>query len=689
MDGDEFPLYDLPSILKDETSSGDPIGQKVIMVEAHEHPIALGVDRVERVVSVNSDRIHPLPLIFKGLPLSCFPQVLKHEDELILLFNPEEIENLEPEIPDTETYMPKLEAVKSSLEAKENPGPMAQTALDINEILQDSSQKSEVGNEEPASGITYSESTPSDEIKSKQLDLNDHPSETIGIDPDFGEGTTSRFVKEAMIALEELPKIEPFKLEESILSGEQEQFEPEPSAIDATLENMTPDTEDSDPHDTEEMTAVADVDQTAPEISKESFQPEESIISDQQEQAGSELLTMNASLEDMTPDTEHSDVHDTEEKTAVADVEETASEISLDKDEVETSVEGGHLEAAGLDHSNSANEDKDMPFLPVGDVPYLFAAVSTESEPISIKPAEIVSLRETEAALETPEPESTDPFRSAKEDKVMPLLPVREVPYPLSPVSTESEPISIGPDDFILSDSSDTIKSAYENQSEKVLTPPGLTRELEIDHGKRKASYRSPVAAGVLAMVALLLLSIWLWPKSTPKVQEVIRKPMPIYAVREVREKSEELLQAPQRFETEDQGFSQTPEPLNTGEKATVTVDTSLKADTEVFKIETNEFTLTVERPKATDKNGWLPASVGKTGENEHSHIVMKNDTLWEIAKRYLDDPFRYPELAERSRISNPDRIYPGDVVRIINKNKQRKGKERKSSQERSNDGNR
>jgi len=208
MDGDEFPLYDLPSILKDETSSGDPIGQKVIMVEAHEHPIALGVDRVERVVSVNSDRIHPLPLIFKGLPLSCFPQVLKHEDELILLFNPEEIENLEPEIPDTETYMPKLEAVKSSLEAKENPGPMAQTALDINEILQDSSQKSEVGNEEPASGITYSESTPSDEIKSKQLDLNDHPSETIGVDPDFEEGTTSRFVKEAMIALEELPKIE-------------------------------------------------------------------------------------------------------------------------------------------------------------------------------------------------------------------------------------------------------------------------------------------------------------------------------------------------------------------------------------------------------------------------------------------------------------------------------------------------
>jgi len=304
--------------------------------------------------------------------------------------------------------------------------------------------------------------------------------------------------------------------------------------------------------------------------------------------------------------------------------------------------------------------------------------VSTESEPISIKPAKIVSLRETEAALETPEPESTDPFRSAKEDKVMPLLPVREVPYPLSPVSTESEPISIGPDDFILSDSSDTLKSAYENQSEKSLTPPGLTRVLEINHGKRKASYRSPVAVGVLAMVALLLLSMWLWPKSTPKVPEAVRKPMPIYVVREVREKSEELLQAPQRFETENQGFSQTPQPLNTGEKVTGTVDTSLKTGKEIFKIETDDFTLTVERPTATEKNRRSPASTGMTGKNELSHIVVKDDTLWQIAERYLDDPFRYPELAERSRISNPDRIYPGDVVRIVKKNEQRKVKEGK-----------
>jgi nucleoid-associated protein YgaU/chemotaxis signal transduction protein len=46
-------------------------------------------------------------------------------------------------------------------------------------------------------------------------------------------------------------------------------------------------------------------------------------------------------------------------------------------------------------------------------------------------------------------------------------------------------------------------------------------------------------------------------------------------------------------------------------------------------------------------------------------HIVAKGDTLWDIAGRYIHDPFRYPELARLSKISNPDLIYPGDRVRI------------------------
>jgi len=469
-----------------------------------------------------------------------------------------------------------------------------------------------------------------------------------------------------------------------MLPDQQEQAGSELSTMDAGLEDMTPDTEDSDPHDTEKMTAVADVDQTAPEISKESLQPEESMLPDQQEQAGSELSTMDAGLEDMTPDTEDSDPHDTEEKATVADVDETTAETSLEEEKAEMGVEGGHFETVSLDPVTESYEEvsgetqyvegKDevdeesqlFPFTGInldskdesdlsfeGGKPVAGDALSQVAE---AQPEEIGSLKVARTEVEILEVESTDHIPSAEEDNAISLQPVREVPYLLAAVSTESEPISIGPDDFILSDSSDTIKSAYGNQSKRALTPSEIPQKFELDHGKRKSLRQGLVAVGMLALVALLSLSMWLWLMSTPSIPEVVIKPMPLfYKIREVREKPEEL--------------SQIPQPLNTGEKATGTAHKSLMAGTEVFKIETNDFTLTVERPKATEKNSWPPANVGMTGKNQHSHIVVKDDTLWEIAKRYLDDPFRYPELAEKSRISNPHRIYPGDVVRIINKN--------------------
>jgi nucleoid-associated protein YgaU len=48
------------------------------------------------------------------------------------------------------------------------------------------------------------------------------------------------------------------------------------------------------------------------------------------------------------------------------------------------------------------------------------------------------------------------------------------------------------------------------------------------------------------------------------------------------------------------------------------------------------------------------------------THIVVKGDTLWAIARHYTNSAFNYPELARQSGISNPHRIYPGNKVRII-----------------------
>jgi len=55
-----------------------------------------------------------------------------------------------------------------------------------------------------------------------------------------------------------------------------------------------------------------------------------------------------------------------------------------------------------------------------------------------------------------------------------------------------------------------------------------------------------------------------------------------------------------------------------------------------------------------------------KVLSKKYIHIVIKGDTLWHIAKKYVHNPWRYPELAKLSNIKNPDLIYPGDRVTII-----------------------
>jgi nucleoid-associated protein YgaU len=48
-------------------------------------------------------------------------------------------------------------------------------------------------------------------------------------------------------------------------------------------------------------------------------------------------------------------------------------------------------------------------------------------------------------------------------------------------------------------------------------------------------------------------------------------------------------------------------------------------------------------------------------------HTVAKGDTLWKIAEKHLGKGARYPEIFEANRpmLSDPDKIYPGQVLRI------------------------
>ncbi len=132
-------------------------------------------------------------------------------------------------------------------------------------------------------------------------------------------------------------------------------------------------------------------------------------------------------------------------------------------------------------------------------------------------------------------------------------------------------------------------------------------------------------------------------------------------------------------------------------------------ANKKILMVENDKFTLTIERPQGTkaeqtaaneileantdkeilieENDKFTPATEGPPGakakqrtvnENfvkptmkrdrpvEVRHIVVKGDTLWHIAKRYLGNPLKYPKLAELSRINDPDLIYPGDIIHIV-----------------------
>ncbi|GAB6107818.1 LysM peptidoglycan-binding domain-containing protein [Fusibacter bizertensis] len=49
----------------------------------------------------------------------------------------------------------------------------------------------------------------------------------------------------------------------------------------------------------------------------------------------------------------------------------------------------------------------------------------------------------------------------------------------------------------------------------------------------------------------------------------------------------------------------------------------------------------------------------------DKTYTVKPGDTLWGICRKELGDGSKYPEVAKRNNIANPNKIYPGQVIRF------------------------
>lgn len=76
----------------------------------------------------------------------------------------------------------------------------------------------------------------------------------------------------------------------------------------------------------------------------------------------------------------------------------------------------------------------------------------------------------------------------------------------------------------------------------------------------------------------------------------------------------------------------------------------------------------TIRPIQPRDTRPWVPRdSLVAETTAVVTHVVKPGDTLWDLARRYLNDPYRWPDVfrANSGTVENPHWIYPGELLRM------------------------
>ncbi|WP_409993994.1 LysM peptidoglycan-binding domain-containing protein [Roseateles oligotrophus] len=84
---------------------------------------------------------------------------------------------------------------------------------------------------------------------------------------------------------------------------------------------------------------------------------------------------------------------------------------------------------------------------------------------------------------------------------------------------------------------------------------------------------------------------------------------------------------------------------------------------------QTSSFPITEQQRATADRVAQAGVPLSELAPNApDSHTVKPGDTLWDISKLFLTNPWRWPELwgMNRDQISNPHLIYPGQMLVLV-----------------------